>query len=387
MPRIKKDKPKLHVLFFDTSLLWHEDKALPVTPAFEDMCRECSKLLDFELVIPSTVYGELHFQQSTSALKALDRANQAFEEISTISAVPYSHHLTTGKIKNSVKVKLDNWVKDKKVRIAKVPIKSIDWDQVVKKAIWREPPFSYDPKDKKNEKGFRDALILHTYIDLCKIEKRDVRICFFSADGLLRKTAEQSLRTDNRCLFFDSFDSFSSYVRLTGEELTQNYISKILAHATDKFFRKGDETCLYAREGVQRTLREKFKEYFDDPQKAESASSQTPAMAKWQIANTPKIWIGDSRFASLQQSIYHWENQLSYVCLYRSGSTGLTLSSDVEKRERVLVLEFSAKWHAFVKADARFHDVTLDDLNMASSSFQEPTIDQRNRFALGEGET
>lgn len=388
MPRIKKDKPKPHILVCDTSILWCEDKASPVNPDFDEMCRECSALLDIELVVPSTVHGELHFQQTTSAAKALDRANQAFAEISIISARPYTHRVTSAKIKTSVRLKLEKWVSENRVRVAPVPVSAIDWNALIEKAIWREPPFTFDPKDKINEKGFRDALILETLVELTRAEQRDVKIVFLSSDNLLRTTAEQALKSDNRCLFFDSIDSFKSYVKLTGEELTQRFINRLLSRATEKFYKKDDETCLYTREAILSKLQTQFKDYFENPQKAESATSLLLTMTKWRISNGPRIRIDKAQFIRLKpKSIYHWANQLTYLCLYRTEGTGFTFQAPGTGNESLLILAFLVKWHAFVKADGRFHEVTLDDLSLLVSSFAPTTTEVLNRYGFQTGET
>lgn len=385
MPRIKKEKPKF-IVVPDTNILWFDNKTFPVNPAFNEMCNECGEILEIELVVPSIVYGELFFQQAISANKALDRATQAFTEISDISARLFSHRITKNKIKKCIKTKLDRWVLDNKIRVAQVPINSIIWDALIEKAVWREPPFTYDPKDKVSEKGFRDALILETFIEMSKTEGRDVSIVFLSSDELLRKTAEQALKNDSRCSFFDSIDGFRSYVKLTGEELTKKYINRLLIRATEKFYKKNDETCLYTRNEVFAKLYAKFKEYFDKPQNTELSLSLASPSIKWKIVNQPKILIDNAQFAEIKpEKIYHWSNQLTYSCVYREDNAGSSQMLKCVDDKKLLILRFQVTWHSFVKSDGRFHDVTLDELILKSDSFEPPTDEQIKKFGLTVG--
>ena len=70
------------------------------------------------------------------------------------------------------------------------PIPNIDWAAIVESAVWRRPPFTFDAKDKNNEKGFRDAVILETLAHLCQSTPTDKTVIFVCNDDLLRTTAD-----------------------------------------------------------------------------------------------------------------------------------------------------------------------------------------------------
>ena len=84
----------------------------------------------FELAIPETVFAELHFQQTTSALKAVDRITESMTQLSSVAAGSYKHRIDPDKVKDQVGVKLSKWVSGKAGHAVKTPLSSIDWGSV-----------------------------------------------------------------------------------------------------------------------------------------------------------------------------------------------------------------------------------------------------------------
>src|SRR5204863_9201097 len=113
-------------------------------------------------------------------------------------------------------------------RVAPVPYDKIDWAKLYADAVWRRPPFVFDPKKAETEKGFRDALILETVVDVVVTDARNVNLVFICADQLLRRTADQSLSRDDRFSAYENVAGFSSYVKLTREQLDNEFIKQIL---------------------------------------------------------------------------------------------------------------------------------------------------------------
>ena len=311
MSKIKKITPKPHAIIVDTNALWHENKSFPVNPEFDKFWEQYKDLFPMELIIPSIVYGELLFQQSTSATKALEDANKAFEKISSIASTAYRHRVTIPSIRKNVKKKVDKWIADKHAVVRHVPHTVIDWHSLIEKAVWREPPFTYDPKDKINEKGFRDALILETLVDYSRNETRDITIIFLCSDNLLQNTAQKALKDDKRCMFHQSLDDFASYIKLTQEQLTNHFIKLLLRKAKEKFFKQNDENSLYFKARLSEKFNADYKEYFDNPENAgTSATGLMGALlpaGKWTPNRRGMYWISNAKFVRLDgKNTYYW---------------------------------------------------------------------------------
>ena len=122
--------------------------------------------IPLELIVPEVVIGELQFQQTTSAIKLASTIRNQTQDLSGVTQFKYRSVLDDTKIKEQISNKLKKWIKSLNGIVASTPIDNIDWSKMVQHAIWREEPFTFDPKDKINEKGFRDALILETLVNI-----------------------------------------------------------------------------------------------------------------------------------------------------------------------------------------------------------------------------
>jgi hypothetical protein len=235
-----KRKPLPHVVIVDTNILWCKDKVPVASPDFDKFWEAQEKLVEIDLVIPDVVRGELLYQQATSCLKLADRITDAVKEISAISAAHRTHRITKQSIVNQVTRKVDKWIKSKSAVVTPTPIGQIDWKSLCDSAVWRLPPFTADAKNPDTEKGFRDALILETVVDYVTKDVRKVNIAFISNDFLLRTSVAKRLSLDKRFACYADLEEFASYIKLTRESLTNEFIKKIVRRASKKFFNAED---------------------------------------------------------------------------------------------------------------------------------------------------
>lgn len=394
MGTIKKKKPVPHLVMVDTSILWHKDKSYVVDPKFDDFWDRYAKDFLLELLVPEVVRGEILFQQSTSAIKSMKKATECIEDVCRITEKAYSHRITESRIKTGVAKRFDTWLNSKGGIVASTPVDIINWKALIDQAIWRKPPFVYDPKRTDVEKGFRDALIFETvaYVGW-KEQQRRIRRIFLSKDELLRKAAKDKLKFLEA---YESIDDFESYLKLTKEELEDQFISSILRRASVRFFSKDGPRCLYYRENVGEKLRERFADNFKIP----SESGETLFTAQGLVPRTEEIWnpldkgtfwISNSQFINLIADIeYHWMNRITFVRQFRY-RPNITASSLVEAlptrivySDRILVLVFNVTWKAKVTRDGKFRNLSLLDMKFEDTSFEPPTEEQRKTWNLQE---
>ena len=411
MPKILKGKPVPHVVIVDTNILWLEDKAPAVNPDFDRFWTDHQALVQLELMIPEVVRGELLFQQVSSCTKILDKVTKHISEISLIAAATHSQKITADKIGRQVTEKVDRWIKSKDAHVLPIPIASVDWKTLCNSAIWRLAPFVPDAKNPDAEKGFRDALISETVVAFAKAESRNVNIAFVCNDFVLRTATAERLKADARCACYESLLDFSSYIKLTRESLTNEFIKKIVKRAAEKFFNEDDPNCLLIKEDLVAKL-ESDRSHFEMPDFASpvaylgsvpaisvvgsslvnyAAPIQTPAVPQnvfptWTADARTKCFVGLPEFQKITgDRTYHWKTTLTYVRKYFAtssagdvGSLGLTFAG------KLLLVKFNVLWKANVKDDARFHDVALESTQFVGNEFREPTDAERQRFKLDE---
>lgn len=372
MPRVRRKPLPQHIVVADTNILWDKDKKLPVSPAFDAFWEKNSPLLPMTLQVPHVVMGELHFQQATSALKALGVISEAYQELAGITQSTYGHKCNETTIRNQVKAKLDRWLKGLGGAELATPVAHIDWAAVVDCAVWRKPPFTFDPKDQKNEKGFRDAVILETVAHACTTAKADNLVIFVCNDYLLRTTAESRLKESKKFLAFESLSDFESYIQLTQQKFTNEFVKSIQSHARTKFFLKGDPNCIYVKSGIGKRIFTDFGSdlEFKDPTKntlnllAQAIGTTAPS-AK---LSKQMVWIGSTQFAKLEgEREFHWTSRVDVAQLFESEKQAGLLESAMPVVRRVQVVGIDVSWKANVKADGRFHDIEVIGLQKAEN--------------------
>ena len=67
-----------------------------------------------------------------------------------------------------------------------------------------------------------------------------------------------------------------------------------------------------------------------------------------------------------------------FKCLYSQGrmSSGSVVITVPGQQERLLELIFTVLWHADVRANGRFYNITVDDIIVNKTSFQPVTEEQ-----------
>lgn len=387
MPKVRRKPPSQHLVIVDTNLLWDRDKRLPVSPAFDAFWSKNSPLIPMTLHVPEVVLGELQFQQTTSALKALTTINDTYAELAGITGSRYSHKCNESTIKTQVRSKLDRWVTARGAQLVPTPITQIDWAAIVDAAVWRKSPFTFDPKDQKNEKGFRDAVILETVVHACKNAGSDKMVIFVCNDYLLRTASESRLTASKKFLAFESLTDFESYINLTQQELTNAFVKSIQSHARAKFYSKNDPRCIYIKHDLGNKIQADFAadlEFLDHSNGALNLQAQ--AIGSVSPGTKPvrqTFLIKSTQFAKLEGTReFHWISRIDLVRVYVLQQQEGLIVSAMPPAKRIQVVSFNVKWKANVKADGRFHDIEIEELEMKETQVLDATEENLNQWRV-----
>jgi len=391
MAKIKKKSVPKHLLVVDTSELWQEVKNEVVSDIFEKFWDEHGDKYTLELNIPEVVKGEIVFQHTTSALKALDRANNQFENMSRNANKKYQHSITPSKIKKDVELKVWRWLKSKNSIIVDTPIDDIAWPELIEKSIWRRKPFTEDPD---TEKGFRDSLILETLKSISN-KNTSSDIAFVTRDILLRESAIEELKGNLKVSCFESLEQFSSYLKLMDEELTADFIKSIQKRAREKFYDASTHSGLLQNDGIIRIIKDKFSTLFSAPftggsggllSPAIGIASPSPTSNKWEELSNESTWIQSPDFESLEEgNVYYWSSTVSFVQLFKYNSVVPSgfFSSPYDGQKNIRILPFNVRWKANVKVDGRFHNIEFIEVEPGEKRFEMPSSDDIEKYRLG----
>ena len=388
MSKIRKQPPPPHIIVPDTSILWHDDKQHTIDPAFNAFLSRFLPDFSLELHIPACVRDELLFQQTTSALKSLKRANDAMSDVSKVTAKPYRHRITEARVRREVESRFDAWMRSVSATLVPTPLAEIDWADLIRKSLWRLPPFTFDPKDSAREKGFRDALILETVKSYCAQATRPIPIAFICRDKLLRDTAIDCLKSNPRFAAYEKYEDFQTYLELTKRKLDDAFIRAIVQRAAEKFFTRGDNDSLYYRDNLRSVLQEKYKKYFDNPEESESRGISffpSPELKQWEVSSSGTFWIGAPQYvATEEEGVYTWLSTVTFVRLYARPITAIGLSGigEAGQDRQVLILPFHITWKARVSSDGRFWEYSYVKDELKGKKFHPLTDEDKKNWNL-----
>lgn len=386
--KIKKKEAPIHIVIPDTNILWHQDKSYVADPDFDNFWESNKSLLPMELAIPEVVIGELNFQQATSATKQFVKISEALKDLSAIVAAPHKTKLTQQEIKVQVEGKINRWLKSKSATSLATPINPARWLQLIQSAIWRQPPFTYDPKNPDVEKGFRDALILETVVEAAnQALAAGKNIVFLCKDQLLRTTAVEALEKNNNALCFESLKDFEGYIKLTQEQLTSSFVTAIQNRARQRFFSKSDPKCFYTSKDVNAQIIQKFGDQLQPPHSSNSLRTGLLSLGevKWELV-LAKNWIGSTTFEKLvQPRRYWWTTKVTLSRLFREYSVSDSGVRIELQNECILLLMVDVKWSADVKADGRFLDADINQIDLQQNSVEAATPELLKRWGLASG--
>lgn len=384
MTRITKPSPPEHLIVVDTNILWCEDKGSVVNPKFDEFWTEHTSTFPMKLFVPEVVRGELLFQQTTSAVKLLDKVNQGFEDIGNITEKSYSHRVDKKRVKREVEERLDRWMSSKRAEVKHTPVERIEWINVINRAIWRELPFTADQKNPKNEKGFRDMMILETVCSICDFYSHEVNIAFLCSDYALRKASDERLGKIESFSSYESINDFRSFVELTKQNLTERFVKSILSKAREKFHSEKNDSCLVYKDDFLKKVRNEFRSKIEAPEKGGLFSSLlNRTSAQWEPVGREQTWVKrPSSIRVERENVYHWNSIITFVRLFEREGYGILSSLPEGKEKRLMILKVNVHWKATVGSDARFRGCEIVDYKEGEYSFEVPKVQDLEIYGI-----
>jgi len=129
----------------------------------------------------------------------------------------------------------------------------VDWQRLMLDAAYRKAPFQLGEK----EKGFRDALILETFLQVVgstPTSRSIARVALVSGDQLLRDAVAARVGTSGNIHVLESIDALKGLINTLGSSVDEQFITAIRDRAAEAFFKAKDETTLYYKASAGASL-------------------------------------------------------------------------------------------------------------------------------------
>lgn len=389
MPK-KRTCRELRVVF-DTNTLHTQVPSDLVSAETRELIQANSAHPDLKVAwhLPEVVILERHYQMRTRAEQLL----RSFQRMDAILGIG----INLGPEQLAPRIDTVIEAQMRQMNLTRLSLNStvVDWNRIIRDASLRVPPFQAG----ETEKGFRDAMILETFIQLVEASPRTPNTCrlvFVTKDELLTTAAAARVTQYANSEVIGGLEELRNLINTLISSADEAFVKELREKATKLFFVPKDQETFYFREKVGDQIREKF---------SHQLAELPPGATK---RDTDTIAIGFPRFVKKEGQRVHWVTPITYkINTFKfveasqptavgtsSPTSGLTstypsilgglafLGSSsstagllgVPSMERVPVkngrTEFNVAWSATVASNRRLIRPHIDDISFVATTWE-----------------
>jgi len=193
-------------------------------------------------------------------------------------------NITESIVEARVRETVERQIQEFSLQVFRLVVDKVDWNKLVLDAAYRRPPFEIGDK----EKGFRDALVAETFLQIVSESPTTPKICrvvLVTGDKLLGEAAKTRTIDYTNVRILASHEELKGLINTLATEVGEEFVAKIQDQAMKYFFMRGDETTLYYRENIAERIREKFSSKLVSlPKGADRRENGT-----WYISSSPRF--------------------------------------------------------------------------------------------------
>lgn len=252
----KKSKPKLLVVF-DTNVLFTQAASDLVRGDVQKIIQENSSHTDIaiEWFLPEVVIGERKYQM-------LGKAKDLIPNLLKLEKlIGHSFGINHSTLELHVDKIISDNMQNLSLKKAGINTSEIDWKSLIDRSINRNPPF--EPGEK--EKGFRDSIIAHTFLQLHKASPTTPSVCrlaLVSEDKKLCEYVDHLTKEAKNIRILSTLDELESLINTLTSTLSEELALALTQKATLLFFEKENQKSLYYKEMLQTRIKQDFPDIF-----------------------------------------------------------------------------------------------------------------------------
>ncbi len=242
-------------IVFDTSALYTGSEKDLVRKEVASLIGEHKSHSDMAVTwhIPDVVKHERLFQMQRKALEILPSI-QRVEKL-----LGHDLNITEDILKKRVGETVEEQIRDFGWRILELDVTKIDWNRLILESCYRKPPFE---DSDKTEKGFRDSLIIESFLQLVEDSPKTASLCrlvLVTSDGLLKAASQSRIVGLSNTKIVDSVEALKDFINTLVSEVTEEFVQGHRKSAGVYFFNRDTKSGLYYTETVRDTISNKFK--------------------------------------------------------------------------------------------------------------------------------
>ena len=243
----KATKPKQLVVdvVFDTNVLYTGTADYFVKQEVAQLISGQADLPDLKIrwYVPEIVRHERHYQMVQEATKFLPTV----QKLERLLGNPLNIGLDLLNLR--VREAIDRAVIDLGLVIPSLDHAAVDWAGLIQRAVYRRPPFQAGD----DEKGFRDAVILETFIQLVAAgptSRTTRRVVLVSNDGLLHAAATDRCAQHLHVHVYRTVDELKGLINTLGSSVDEAFLNTVRASAGQLFYAEDDRKTVYYKADI-----------------------------------------------------------------------------------------------------------------------------------------
>lgn len=293
---VKKERiPELKVVL-DTNSIYTQREHFLLKPEVYELIQDNHKHSDITLTwyLPEVVRHERQYQMINNGIALLPSINK-IEKI-----LGHNLNLTEDTIRQRIPTLIDQQIQDSKIEILQIKTDMVDWNSLILNAAYRKPPFSAGEK----EKGFRDALIAESFLQLVSISPSTTKICnivLITEDGLLTEFIKTRTIGAKNIRVLSSIEELKGLINTLVSQVSEEFVESIKAKAKVYFFVPGDDNTLFYKEKIWVKINKQYRKQL----------SAIPLGATEREHLTTEI--GSPQFVKKERTRVFWKNRITEV--------------------------------------------------------------------------
>ncbi len=261
MTRRKKNPQQLKVVFETSVLVTHVASDLLRSEIREFIIQNSQHGdLDVSWHLPSIVIDERRYQMQQRAFELLP----SLQKLETL----LGHNLNINEdiLITRVDEAIDRQMAELNLSAVVLDTNQIDLQDIIRRAVFRDPPFN--PGEK--EKGFRDAMIAETFLQLVATSPTTASVCrlaFVTNDKLLEDYVKERTSGSQNVRILPSVNELEGLINTLVSEVTEEFVEGLSEKVRKYFFEKGNNNSLFYKERIpERIIEDYGKQINEVPQ-------------------------------------------------------------------------------------------------------------------------
>lgn len=240
---------------FDTNAIFNKEFDTLVSQATKNLITEHSNHGDLSIrwVIPEIVRDEREYQMRNEyrgISSHVTKAESLFGE---------QWGITQEAVEQRITVCIAEELREQRIEIVPCNPGRVDWADVMRRSCFREPPFERG----QTEKGFRDAVVCETFVQLATDLMGGDTAVLVSNDRLIKQYIESCEVQGNRARVVNDLKALHDEIQLrvaNVDENTQAFIEKCAQRLFYPWGHQDDPKCLWNRERLHEKIMAQYGE-------------------------------------------------------------------------------------------------------------------------------